>query len=284
MKKLKKIRLKHFITSLLFAITLFLISTLTTITLTDGYSNFNSLTKPVKTNELKSIPENQPQSTAKPSAIPSDISPDLQRNSFSKPDNEDSSVISRGIIKRDAYHKVNQTQNKTPDGSLPNSQKRKTADSQPSKTVVPEPTVSTKSLSNAETKVTSSAPPKADSQYEDDLDLLARLITAEAQGEPYEAKVAVGAVVINRVQSGVWANSIKGVIYQSINGYYQFTPVINGWINKPAEPESIEAAKAAMKGEDPTSGAQFYYDDTTTNTWILSKPVSLQIGHLIYAY
>ncbi|HYE68201.1 MAG TPA: cell wall hydrolase [Anaerovoracaceae bacterium] len=118
----------------------------------------------------------------------------------------------------------------------------------------------------------------------DEVDLLARLITAEAQGEPYEAKVAVGAVVINRVQSGVWANTIEAVIYQRINGYYQFTPVQNGWINKPAESESIKAALAALSGADPTNGAQFYYDDKATNAWILAKPVSVQIGHMIYAF
>ena len=118
----------------------------------------------------------------------------------------------------------------------------------------------------------------------DEVDLLARLITAEAQGEPYEAQVAVGAVVINRVQSGVWANTIEAVIYQRINGYYQFTPVQNGWINKPAESESIKAAQAALSGADPTNGAQFYYDDKATNAWILAKPISVQIGHMIYAF
>ena len=125
---------------------------------------------------------------------------------------------------------------------------------------------------------------QADSGYEYELDLLARLITAEAQAEPYEAQVAVGAVVINRVQSGSWPNSIKEVIYQNINGYYQFTPVVNGWIDKPAESEAVKAAKAALSGADPTSGAEFYYDDTTTNEWILAKKVSIQIGHMIFAF
>lgn len=125
---------------------------------------------------------------------------------------------------------------------------------------------------------------KEDTSDVDNVDLLARLICAEAQGEPYEAKVAVGAVVINRVQSGVWAPTISEVIYQNINGYYQFTPVENGWINKPADSDSIKAAKAALNGDDPTNGAQFYYDDKATNTWILSKPVSVQIGHMFYAF
>lgn len=117
-----------------------------------------------------------------------------------------------------------------------------------------------------------------------DLDLLSRLITAEAQGESYDAKVAVGAVVMNRVKSGFFPNSISEVIYQSINGYYQFTPVVNGWINKPADSDSIKAAKAALGGIDSTNNALFYYDNSTTNTWILSKPVSIIIGNMIFAY
>lgn len=125
---------------------------------------------------------------------------------------------------------------------------------------------------------------KAESQYSSDIDVLARLIMAEAQAEPYEAKVAVGAVVMNRIQSGQWADTIKGVIYQKSGGYYQFTPVENGWINKPANAECVKAAKAAMSGADPTNGAQFYYDNSVTNEWILAKPVSIQIGNMIYAY
>jgi len=117
-----------------------------------------------------------------------------------------------------------------------------------------------------------------------DLDLLSRLITAEAQGEPYDAKVAVGAVVINRMKSGLFPTSISGVIYQTINGYYQFTPVLNGWINKPADSDSIKAAKEALSGVDTTNGSLFYYDNSTTNTWILAKPVSITIGKMIFAY
>ena len=134
------------------------------------------------------------------------------------------------------------------------------------------------------------ASPKAESGKEDktaldqELDLLARLITAEAQGEPYEAQVAVGAVVLNRVKSGVWPDSVREVIYHNVGGYYQFTPVVNGWIDKPAQASCIKAAKAALSGADPTNGAQFYYDDSTTNEWILSKTVSIKIGHMIFAF
>ena len=117
-----------------------------------------------------------------------------------------------------------------------------------------------------------------------DLDLLSRLITAEAQGEPYAAKVAVGAVVMNRVKSSLWPNTIKEVIYQNINGYYQFTPVVNGWIDKPAGTDSIKAAKEALSDFDPTKGAMFYYDNSTTNTWMLAKTISIKIGNMVYAY
>jgi N-acetylmuramoyl-L-alanine amidase len=117
-----------------------------------------------------------------------------------------------------------------------------------------------------------------------DLDLLSRLINAEAQDQPYEAKVAVGAVVMNRVKSSAFPNSISGVIYQTINGYYQFTPVLNGWINKSADADSINAAKAALSGVDPTNGALFYFDDSITNKWLLAKPVSITIDNLIFAF
>lgn len=131
---------------------------------------------------------------------------------------------------------------------------------------------------------TSSAPASPVSYSASDLDLLARLICAEAVGEPYDAKVAIGAVVINRVESGLFADSISKVIYQNFNGYYQFTPVVNGWIDKPADADSIKAAKEALSGVDKTNGALWYYDDTTTNQWILSKPVSVKIGHMVFAF
>ena len=117
-----------------------------------------------------------------------------------------------------------------------------------------------------------------------DVDLLARLIMSEAEGEPYSAKVAVGAVVVNRVQSNQFADTIKGVVYQRINGYYQFSPVLNGAINKPASPECVKAAYDALKGTDPAKGAMFYFDDSATNTWLRAKTVSVVIDKLIFSY
>jgi len=115
-----------------------------------------------------------------------------------------------------------------------------------------------------------------------DVDLLARLINAEAGGVSYKAMVAVGGVVVNRVKSTDWPNTISSVINQKIGGYYQFTPVKNGYINTPATPQSIRAAWEALDGVDPSKGAIFYFDDTSTNTWLWSKPISAQINSMVF--
>ena len=117
-----------------------------------------------------------------------------------------------------------------------------------------------------------------------DLDLLARLITSEAQGEPYNAQVSVGAVVLNRVKDSRFPSTIRGVIYEVSGGYYQFTPVLNGYINKPASLESIRAAKDALNGVDPTHGALYYFDDSTTNVWLWSKPIAIRIDKMVFTY
>jgi len=117
-----------------------------------------------------------------------------------------------------------------------------------------------------------------------DIDLLARLITAEARGETYNAQIAVGAVVLNRVHSTSFPNSISAVINQRVNGCYQFTPVKNGHINKPAQANAIKAAYEALSGNDPTNRALFYYDNTSASAFILSRPISIRIDHLIFAY
>ena len=115
-----------------------------------------------------------------------------------------------------------------------------------------------------------------------EVDLLAKLIEAEAAGESLQAKVAVGAVVINRVQSGDWAPTIKGVIYQKFGEYYQFTPVKNGMINNTPSAESKRAAWIAMFGSDPSRGAIFYFDQTSTNQWLWNKTKTASIDHMVY--
>jgi N-acetylmuramoyl-L-alanine amidase len=117
-----------------------------------------------------------------------------------------------------------------------------------------------------------------------DVDLLARLITAEADSEPYNAKVGVGAVVVNRIKDARFPNSISGVIYQKSNGYYQFTPVENGWINRAASADAKKAAYDALRGSDPSNGALFYFDDSATNKWLWSKPIKAWIGRMVFVY
>ena len=115
-----------------------------------------------------------------------------------------------------------------------------------------------------------------------DLDLLARLITAEAGGEAYNAQVAVGAVVVNRVKSSAFPNSISEVINQKTNGNYEFTPVLNGNINRPAQAGAVKAANEALSGIDPTNNALFFYSGNAPEALTLPQPVSIRIGNLTF--
>ncbi|GAB6158394.1 cell wall hydrolase [Desulfotomaculum varum] len=114
---------------------------------------------------------------------------------------------------------------------------------------------------------------------DEDLDLLARLVQAEAGGEPLEAQIGVAAVVINRVQSDLFPDTIQEVIYAP----NQFAPVRNGWINRPAGQSAIQAATAALYGNDPTGGALYFFDNSTSNSFLRSLPVSATYGQMIYA-
>ena len=110
-----------------------------------------------------------------------------------------------------------------------------------------------------------------------DLQLMARAINGEARGEPYEGQVAVGAVILNRVKSSKFPNTIAGVIYQS----GAFTAVADGQINVPlAEGSSVlKAAQDALNGWDPTNGAIYYFNPATaTSKWIWSRPLIKTIG------
>lgn len=116
---------------------------------------------------------------------------------------------------------------------------------------------------------TSSGPGEADYQ------LLARIISAEARGEPYEGQVAVGAVVLNRVEHPSFPDSIAGVIYQA----GAFTAVNDGQFQQPVADSAYRAAKDALNGWDPSGGALYYYNpDKTSNAWMRSRPVILRIG------
>lgn len=115
-----------------------------------------------------------------------------------------------------------------------------------------------------------------------EVNLLARLITAEAGGEAYEAMVGVGGVVVNRVLSPDWPSSITSVIYQVIGEYYQFTPVKNGHINNPPSDAALRAAWASLYGSDPSKDAMFYFDDSSTNQWMWSKTVTARIDSMVF--
>ncbi len=108
-----------------------------------------------------------------------------------------------------------------------------------------------------------------------DLNLLARIINGEARGETYEGQVAVGAVVLNRVKSGNFPNTIAGVIYQT----GAFDAVSDGQINLEPSSSCIKAAQDALNGWDPTYGAIYYFNPSTaTNKWIWSRPETVTIG------
>ena len=110
-----------------------------------------------------------------------------------------------------------------------------------------------------------------------DVQLMARAINGEARGEPYEGQVAVGAVILNRVSSSSFPNTIAGVIYEK----GAFTAVADGQINVPIAENStvVKAAQDALNGWDPTNGALYYFNpDTATNSWIWSRPEIVTIG------
>ena len=108
-----------------------------------------------------------------------------------------------------------------------------------------------------------------------DLDLLARLISAEARGEPYNGQVAVGAVVLNRVKSPAFPGTISGVIYQK----GAFTCLDDGQFWKPVADSAYRAARDALNGADPSGGALYYFNPATaTSKWIWSRPAIITIG------
>lgn len=113
-----------------------------------------------------------------------------------------------------------------------------------------------------------------------DLYLLAKCIYAEARGEPYIGQVAIGAVVLNRVESSSFPNTIAGVIYQP----YAFTAVSDGQINLEPNDTAYKAARDALNGWDPTNGCIYYYNPSTaTSAWIWSRPIMLSIGRHNFA-
>ncbi len=122
----------------------------------------------------------------------------------------------------------------------------------------------------------SSSSSSSSTSNSNNLNLLARIIYGEARGEPYTGQVAVGAVVMNRVKSSSFPNTISGVIYQS----GAFDAVRDGQINLTPDATAKKAAQDALNGWDPTYGAIYYFNPATaTNKWIWSRPMTVTIGN-----
>lgn len=111
------------------------------------------------------------------------------------------------------------------------------------------------------------------------VNLLARIISAEARGETYTGQVAVGAVILNRIEHPSFPDSLSGVIYEP----GAFTAVTDGQFNQPVSDSAYKAAKDALNGWDPSGGAIYYYNPAkTSNKWIRSRPVIKRIGNHIF--
>lgn len=118
------------------------------------------------------------------------------------------------------------------------------------------------------------------SQNSNDLYLLAKCIHAEARGEVYEGKVAVGAVILNRVASPDFPNTVYGVIYQP----WAFTAVHDGQINLEPNAEAYQAAQDALSGWDPSYGSLYYYNPAVaTSSWIWTRTPVVTIGKHVFA-
>lgn len=129
-------------------------------------------------------------------------------------------------------------------------------------------TLSAMGISNTSSNSTSS-------HSESDVALLAKVISAEARGEPYEGQVAVGAVILNRIEHPSFPNSLAGVVYEP----GAFTCMVDGQIDQPVADSAYRAARDALNGSDPTGGAIYYFNPVTaTSAWIWSRPLITVIG------
>ena len=123
--------------------------------------------------------------------------------------------------------------------------------------------------------ITSSSNSSSTTSNSSNVNLLAHLIYGEARGEPYIGQVAVGAVIMNRVKSSSFPNTIAGVIYQK----GAFDAVTDGQINMSPDSTAKKAAQDAINGWDPSYGAIYYFNPATaTNKWIWSRPLTVTIG------
>ncbi|PLR96854.1 peptidoglycan-binding protein [Bacillus sp. T33-2] len=114
---------------------------------------------------------------------------------------------------------------------------------------------------------------------EADKDLIAHIVHAEAKGEPYAGKVAVATVILNRVASPDFPDTVKSVIYQKVNGHYAFTPVQDGSFNQEPDAASRRAVNEALAFRGQGNGSLFFYNPkTSVSDWIFSRQVTVTIG------
>lgn len=141
--------------------------------------------------------------------------------------------------------------------------------------LTPDGVVGTATLEKLGMTSSSSSTGNAGSAQSNDVYLLAKVISAEARGEPYTGQVAVGAVILNRIKHPSFPNTLSGVVYQP----GAFTCMMDGQINQPIADSAYRAAKDAMNGWDPSGGAIYYFNPSTaTSGWIWSRPLITIIG------
>ncbi len=116
---------------------------------------------------------------------------------------------------------------------------------------------------------------------EDEIKLLARVVHGEARGEPYEGQVAVAAVILNRVASSNFPDTIEEVVYQE----GQFIAVEDGQYNLDPGESALQASVEALEGEDPSEGAYYFYNPMTARTfwWLRTIEKTVQIGNHVFA-
>ncbi|MEG6616774.1 cell wall hydrolase [Peptococcaceae bacterium 1198_IL3148] len=127
------------------------------------------------------------------------------------------------------------------------------------------------SIAQAERTVTTNAASRGTSRKNEEMYWLARIIEAEAEGESYIGKVAVGNVILNRVNSSQFPNTIYGVIFDKQQGYTQFSPVLDGRIYNTPSNESISAAQAALGGQRPVGDALYFLNPSKSQSFWITK-------------
>ena len=126
--------------------------------------------------------------------------------------------------------------------------------------------------------------PETDRDFtSEEMDLFAGLVHAEAKGEPYRGKVAVAAAILNRIDSSVYPDDLKSVVFQVDSGYYQFCPVRDGSIWQTPDETAYRAVEEAIEGKDPSKGAiSFYNPATSSNRWVRQQTVTTTIGNHVF--